>query len=318
MFEQPPHIETENMQPDETRSFTDSFNSKGGFVTPKQGDELREIKQLLFSNSNGQHEKGTASKNCVSSNSKTSNEVSEFYTPNEAVAREECTDDELPQIESANIFEPFDLESRPSDRAANFQNLDESDIMGPPLVNEVGSSFYDDSDSSEDEGIQDYKVGGYHPVHVGEIYGDRYIVIQKLGWGHFSTVWLAKDLKYDTFVALKVQKSASHYTEAAYDEVEILDQVSTFWKKQEWQDSLKKYHEDKQASENGNPGQTKFDNTSTSCHTVQLLNSFCHNGPNGMHFIMVFQILGVNLLEIIKRYDYKGVPVPIVRELTRQ
>lgn len=60
---------------------------------------------------------------------------------------------------------------------------------------------------------------GYHPVHIGEVLLNRYVVIQKLGWGHFSTVWLAKDFKYDTYVALKIQKSASHYLEAAYDEV---------------------------------------------------------------------------------------------------
>jgi serine/threonine-protein kinase SRPK3 len=60
------------------------------------------------------------------------------------------------------------------------------------------------SDSSEDEGMPDYKIGGYHPVHVGEIFLNRYVVIQKLGWGHFSTVWLSKDMKYDTYVALKI------------------------------------------------------------------------------------------------------------------
>jgi len=54
------------------------------------------------------------------------------------------------------------------------------------------------------------------------------------------------------------------------------------------------------------------------CHTVQLLNSFIHSGPNGQHFIMVFEILGVNLLEIMKRYDYKGIPLPIVRTMTKQ
>ena len=63
---------------------------------------------------------------------------------------------------------------------------------------------YEDSDSSEDEGMPDYKIGGYHPVHVGEVFINRYIAIQKLGWGHFSTVWLAKDTKYDSYVALKV------------------------------------------------------------------------------------------------------------------
>ena len=46
---------------------------------------------------------------------------------------------------------------------------------------------------------------------------------------------------------------------------------------------------------------------SESAHCVQLLNSFLHWGPNGKHFVMVFEIMGVNLLEIIKRYDYKGV-----------
>jgi len=32
-------------------------------------------------------------------------------------------------------------------------------------------------DSSEDEGMPDYKVGGYHPVHVGEVFNDRYVTV---------------------------------------------------------------------------------------------------------------------------------------------
>lgn len=43
-----------------------------------------------------------------------------------------------------------------------------------------------------------------------------------------------------------------------------------------------------------------------------------YNGPNGKHFIMVFEILGVNLLEIMKRYDYKGIPMPLVRKISKQ
>ncbi len=46
-----------------------------------------------------------------------------------------------------------------------------------PLKDKIGQSFFDDQDSSEDEGMPDYKIGGYHPVHVGEILLDRYVII---------------------------------------------------------------------------------------------------------------------------------------------
>jgi hypothetical protein len=78
------------------------------------------------------------------------------------------------------------------------------DLEYTPLKFKLGDSFYDDTDSSEDEGVPDYKIGGYHCMHVGEVMVNRYVIIQKLGWGHFSTVWLAKDIKYETYVALKI------------------------------------------------------------------------------------------------------------------
>lgn len=60
----------------------------------------------------------------------------------------------------------------------------------------------------------------------------------------------------------------------------------------------------------------KFDRDDT--HVVQLLNSFLFRGPYGNHFCMVFEILGVNLLEVLKRYEYKGVPLNLAREISRQ
>ena len=75
---------------------------------------------------------------------------------------------------------------------------------------------------SDFEGNAGYRRGGYHPVHVGEVYNGRYTVLKKLGWGHFSTVWLSLDSKTGKQVALKVQKSAENYTDAAYDEIELL------------------------------------------------------------------------------------------------
>jgi len=46
-----------------------------------------------------------------------------------------------------------------------------------PLKDKLGQSFFEDQDSSEDEGMPDYKIGGYHPIHVGEILLDRYVII---------------------------------------------------------------------------------------------------------------------------------------------
>lgn len=55
-------------------------------------------------------------------------------------------------------------------------------------------------------------------------------------------MWLAKDFKYNTYVAIKVQKSAPHYLEAAYDEVEILQTVARHATSPEWLESLKDYY----------------------------------------------------------------------------
>lgn len=50
--------------------------------------------------------------------------------------------------------------------------------------------------SSEDEGTEDYRRGGYHAVRIGDTFKNgRYVVQNKLGWGHFSTVWLAWDIQ---------------------------------------------------------------------------------------------------------------------------
>ena len=71
-----------------------------------------------------------------------------------------------------------------------------------------------------------FPAGGYHAVSVGDVFSSgRYTIQRKLGWGHFSTVWLAWDARRAQAVALKIQKSAQHYTEAALDEITLLREV---------------------------------------------------------------------------------------------
>lgn len=127
-------------------------------------------------------------------------------------------------------------------------------------------------------------------MSVGETFKDeRYIVTRKLGWGHFSTVWLSRDTETGRHVALKVVRSAAHYTETAVDEIKLLNKIV-------------------QANPN-HPGKK---------HVVSLLDSFEHKGPNGTHVCMVFEVLGENLLGLIKRWNHRGIPMPLVKQITKQ
>jgi serine/threonine-protein kinase SRPK3 len=144
--------------------------------------------------------------------------------------------------------------------------------------------------TADEEDSEDYCKGGYHPVHVGETYNNgRYIVVRKLGWGHFSTVWLSRDTTTGKHVALKVVRSAAHYTETAIDEIKLLNKVV-------------------QANPN-HPGRK---------YVVSLLDSFEHKGPNGVHVCMVFEVLGENLLGLIKKWNHRGIPMPLVQQITKQ
>jgi len=145
------------------------------------------------------------------------------------------------------------------------------------------------SDDDEQEAPSDYVKGGYHPVKIGDLFHNRYHVIRKLGWGHFSTVWLCWDLQEKKFVALKVVKSASHYTETALDEIKLLKCV----RETDENDALRE-------------------------RTVMLLDDFKISGVNGTHVCMVFEVLGHNLLKFIIRNNYQGMPLQNVKIMMKQ
>lgn len=196
--------------------------------------------------------------------------------------------------------------------------------------------YHSDSDSSlgahtEQEAL---KEGGYHPVQIGDTFKNgAYRVLSRLGCGHFSTVWLCLDhtrtvphlslpsspapdstsaLESATapastsdaipppasrtpsprsrpvhrIVALKIQKSAPDYTEAAKDEIKLLQA----------------------ATRNKSLGGR---------NVISLVDHFEHFGPNGRHICLVFDVLGVSLLKLIKRFNHKGTPLPLVRRISR-
>ncbi|XP_066559494.1 SRSF protein kinase 1b isoform X2 [Amia ocellicauda] len=145
------------------------------------------------------------------------------------------------------------------------------------------------SDDEEQEDPNDYCKGGYHHVKIGDLFNGRYHVIRKLGWGHFSTVWLAWDIQGKRFVAMKVVKSAEHYTETALDEIKLLRSVR-----------------------NTDPNDPNRE------MVVQLLDDFKISGVNGTHVCMVFEVLGHHLLKWIIKSNYQGLPLPCVKSIIRQ
>lgn len=172
----------------------------------------------------------------------------------------------------------------------------------PPPPPGGGAGGQEDYTESDDEGADGYRKGGYHVVTIGEVYNGRYRVIAKLGWGHFSTVWLCLDMNTSKHVAMKVQKSAPHYTEAAFDEIELLNKAAKRSADPEWTASLQGPLAELV------PG-VPFTGV------VQLCDYFEHYGPNGQHVCMVFETMGPNVLALIKRYNFKGVPLDIVRKV---
>eukprot|EP00444_Apocalathium_aciculiferum_P018153 CAMPEP_0183450386 /NCGR_PEP_ID=MMETSP0370-20130417/112454_1 /TAXON_ID=268820 /ORGANISM="Peridinium aciculiferum, Strain PAER-2" /LENGTH=583 /DNA_ID=CAMNT_0025641535 /DNA_START=12 /DNA_END=1759 /DNA_ORIENTATION=- len=172
---------------------------------------------------------------------------------------------------------------------------DEDDSDGSSYSGSESCSRTSDDGSSSDGGSdeddpREYKHGGYHPVTPYQLYTARYRVLSKLGAGAFSTVWLCADEKEmgpqgADLVAMKVCKSKKSVTEQALDEVELLERL--------------------QDAKHGSP------------HVVKMMGHFWHSGPNGRHKCMVFEVMGENLLALVKHYDYNGLPLAMVKRLAR-
>ena len=62
--------------------------------------------------------------------------------------------------------------------------------------------------------MEEYTLGGNHPVHLGDVYGGKYKVTNKLGSGGFAIVWLARNIEEHQYVALKILRADASDHEA--------------------------------------------------------------------------------------------------------
>lgn len=128
------------------------------------------------------------------------------------------------------------------------------------------------------ESLEGYRAGGYHPVHLGDMFdGGRYKVLHKLGYGGGSTVWLARDLRPETpsctLVSLKVL--ASQFSQGLVIEtpdIYIPEKLADL------------------AKTTGHAGGGSV---------LRSLRHFMHEGPNGAHLCLVSECGGPSLRQIV-------------------
>lgn len=154
-----------------------------------------------------------------------------------------------------------------------------------------GSANYTQLLSIQQESLHDYRYGGYHSIQQNELFGpmNQYLMLKKLGWGQYSTVWLVFNKFSGEYLALKIIRSDKVYSLAALDEVKLLQKL----KEVEGNDFL-----------------------------IDFRESFWHKGANGKHCCLVFELLGENLFKFQHLYENElqssGLPLPLVKSLVKQ
>ena len=141
------------------------------------------------------------------------------------------------------------------------------------------SSYSSSYTDFSNENIDDYKLGGYAPISIGELLNNRYRIVKKLGFGVFSIVYLSYDYENNDFYALKISKSSKDDIEIAEDELSILKEIK-------------------------------------SKYCCRLLNYFNYETIFGIHMVLVFPLYGETLFNIIREYRYNGLSYDLVKKVS--
>lgn len=109
------------------------------------------------------------------------------------------------------------------------------------------------------EDLEDYRVGGFHPIVIGDVLGDgRYEIVHKLGFGGYSTTWLARERVAQRYVALKVPVADRASKSSEADILRLLSKPTPAHKGQRF--------------------------------IPRLLDGFTFDGPNGHHVCLVQEV----------------------------
>lgn len=140
----------------------------------------------------------------------------------------------------------------------------------------------------EREEIKDYRPGGLHPIHLGDLLGEdgRYRIVHKLGNGGFGTVWLCRDTAENKWKALKILRAEDSTEDCA--DFRICNMF-----------------------ENMNPVNKQLHDS----HIAFPTDHFWLDGPNGRHLCVVMPLLGPNIVGAARKYEYQEAPL---KDICRQ
>lgn len=136
------------------------------------------------------------------------------------------------------------------------------------------------------ERLECYQPGGYHPIEIGDHLYQRYRVVHKLGYGTFSTTWLAWDKTFSRYVAVKAGTADS-----GQKEVDILTRLSN------------------STLQDGNRGKELI---------LPMLDRFSVHGPNGTHPCFVAAPAQCSLADAKEASGSRLFQLPVARSLAAQ
>jgi len=128
----------------------------------------------------------------------------------------------------------------------------------------------------------DDKHGDYI-IRAGDLLDGRYELMDKLGSGSFGQVASARDLQTGETCAVKILKNRKPFYNQGLVEVRTLQYLNSC-------------------------------DPDGASHTVRMLTSFVHR----QHLCLVFELLGLNLYEVLRRTNFAGLSMGLVRRFAHQ
>ncbi|KAL3465080.1 kinase-like domain-containing protein [Aspergillus heterothallicus] len=157
----------------------------------------------------------------------------------------------------------------------------------PRVFSSLGWEEINPSVPVEEESIPTYGPEKFYPARIGEVLNDRYQVVGKLGYGSSATVWLARDLLEDRYLAIKVYTASAAVTR----EIEVYNHLRNL----------------------------QSDHAGQSC-LRPLIEAFQISNPDGhgAHYCLVHPPLGISLSELTPLLPDRVMSSAMVRTTIRK